>query len=848
MSESNQTQQLRPIFALEAIRYWERDLPAIPLNQWNAVRTNKDTGVVSKLGKAPIIKNWQRFSLEGQTHAERQKWLLDYPYGNIGFVAGPYSGIGFFDIDVNNEKVDQLLLQVCKKVVWKRVGAKGSMWAVKLSPQLRNTPPFKISSTEGMLLEFLYKGNQIVLPGSIHPDTNQPYQANCHLVDVLDELPVIHMQDFESFLRAGLKDLGYTLRVNESSRIRVTEKVAKGNRDNSMIRAAGLFAYEVLARKLTLQEAIDRLDDYLQTMIQNDSADPIDYSKGINKLFECLERDIKGEKKKRLPAGWDRELDPEYQVLAKQMFGDEFIECTVEQLINEINDFRHEHGLVMGADTANRKLQEILDKAARSPGILENPIAVESLASHAAKQFDVLGLQKGVIKSVMVKSSNGGVPGTDHYQIGNRLLKDMEEYGPVRYPGDDLYQWVGCNWEKIPDPNVLKMIGERFGNLPAARKYSDHLQILKLTRNLANGPLCQVDAKGVNFANGFLNHRLELEPHHPDHGCTYILNYDYDASGAIPRKFERFLQTLWGDEPDFTERREALYQAICCTFFGLAPRFKRAFLFYGPSHSGKTTLLEVVRGLFAAESQCHVPPEKWNARFLATDLVNKIINFCRETSENIPIDGKTFKEVVEGSPMQVERKGRDPFTFSPTVAHFFAGNFLPITRDTSTGFTRRFLTWTFNKQVPKDSSINDFESQILAEERHLIAAEACRRLPYLLQPDARLCVPASSLAIEDFMAKKNNSVRLFLCECNDILVAQKAGADPEQHRALEEKLYMAYLSFATARNIKWVTHQPFRNMMNDLKVEFGLRVVTQQGRGGNPQNEFVGISILKKSL
>src|SRR5690606_39414553 len=60
---------------------------------------------------------------------------------------------------------------------------------------------FKLISKElGTICEYLCTGQQVVLPPSIHPETNKPYVANTNLYEVLDQLPMIP-DDLEERLR-----------------------------------------------------------------------------------------------------------------------------------------------------------------------------------------------------------------------------------------------------------------------------------------------------------------------------------------------------------------------------------------------------------------------------------------------------------------------------------------------------------------------------------------------------------------------------------------------------------------------------------------------------------------------
>src|SRR3546814_2797758 len=78
-------------------------------------------------------------------------------------------------------------------------------------------------------------------------------------------------------------------------------------------------------------------------------------------------------------------------------------------------------------------------------------------------------------------------------------------------------------------------------------------------------------------------------------------------------------------------------------------------------------------------------PERWGENFTLVDLIGKAANICGELPENGMITGSIFKQVVEGEPVRAEFKGQDGFVFTPECAHWFASNYLPVSRDTTRG-------------------------------------------------------------------------------------------------------------------------------------------------------------------
>jgi hypothetical protein len=244
------------IFATAAPVLWEHGLPAIPLR-----------------GKAPVTAGWNEYCTAFPDNATREAWLASYGNANIGLPLGPAANVCMIDIDTDDEHLKQAILDLLPPSPWARIGKKGAALAYRWS----GLPNFKLSSLEhGMLCELLGRGNQLVLPPSIHPDTGRPYAANANLWEVLDQLHELP-QDIEAQLRRALANAGVSLAgagpARASTRVRaraggftqsrfhhwlltrlaeaVTElgKTTEGDRNNTLLRVASKLARHVAAAK-----------------------------------------------------------------------------------------------------------------------------------------------------------------------------------------------------------------------------------------------------------------------------------------------------------------------------------------------------------------------------------------------------------------------------------------------------------------------------------------------------------------------------------------------------------------------------------------------------------------------
>jgi len=192
------------IFRDNAPLYWAAGLPVMPLKRWDSPSKGA--------GKAPILSEWTNYGTNMPSPGVQGMWLGQYPDSNIGLPFGEASGLCAIDIDTEDQGQVDAILAALPKSPWVRVGKKGMGLIYKWSGQNN----FKLRDGDNKsIVEFLGKGNQMVLPPSIHPDTARPYTSNTNLWDVLDQIPILPL-DLEGELRRALGNVPGLHRVQRA--------------------------------------------------------------------------------------------------------------------------------------------------------------------------------------------------------------------------------------------------------------------------------------------------------------------------------------------------------------------------------------------------------------------------------------------------------------------------------------------------------------------------------------------------------------------------------------------------------------------------------------------------------
>lgn len=793
------------IFAENAPRYWAAGLPVIPLKPKQ---------------KMPAPNAWQAYAATMPDADTQAHWLQMFAEGNIGLPLGPQSGLVAIDLDSEDPRVISVLDKILPPTPWTRVGKKGSIRVYKYTEE--KTSRIK-GETNNTLVEILSRGTQMVMPPSIHPDTGLPYVANADLVDVLDQIVALP-RDFETQLRQALIDAG--VKLGSRGSVQVTKWVPAGGRDSAMISIAGLWARSVLKGERTLKEALGEVEAWVVNFTENVVGDPMDPNKATGKLLEFVRRDIL-ENGKVLPQGWELGLSDDEILEMRKYFGEEIDEWTVADYLTYLGDKFNE---IPKDNQASRAeiVEEVLVRLAKSQhmGDLQYDIILQFIHNGNARLLTMAAMRKR-IKELKGKT----ISGDDHTEIAGHLIAELERYGELRFDGGLFFQWVGSHWKVLGDWEILGVLAREFGSLNAAKRSSDHQGILKVMSNLVKRGVKGLDVPGINFANGYLTMDMELKPHDGCYGARYVLPYRYVPNEGAPLRFLGFLDQAWGQDPDFMDKVQALREAMAVTLFGIAPRYSRAICLFGAPKTGKSTLKDIVQGMFPDDATCAVPPHDWADRFLPTQMLGKALNFCGELSEKELIAGDRFKSIVEGEELNGQFKGGQIFKFRPLCAHWFASNHLPRTRDTSAGFNRRWLFLHFTRMVSDGQKIVRLAEQILAEEQEAIAAWCVPAIEDILRRQ-EYTLPQSHVELVSEVASQNNSVKFFLTS-GGIEVHAPSGNVESQVRTSETDLYALYYAFCrVSANAQPVQLKRFRLIMQELQQEIGFELKIERSQAG----------------
>lgn len=135
------------------------------------------------------------------------------------------------------------------------------------------------------------------------------------------------------------------------------------------------------------------------------------------------------------------------------------------------------------------------------------------------------------------------------------------------------------------------------------------------------------------------------------------------------------------------------------------------FTFYGSGSNGKSTFLRLIDKLLGTDNMTAVDLEKLTnsfERFHTAKLYGKLVAYAGDCSYRPFENTRLLKQATGEDMMNGEMKGHNPFDFWNYAKMFFATNGIPITKDKSEGFYRRFLIIDFvNKFKRRDVDVID---------------------------------------------------------------------------------------------------------------------------------------------
>jgi len=216
------------------------------------------------------------------------------------------------------------------------------------------------------------------------------------------------------------------------------------------------------------------------------------------------------------------------------------------------------------------------------------------------------------------------------------------------------------------------------------------------------------------FKNRFISltetygRRVSSDPLTKDIFHKQTLKVDFVEVTKPPEIWTKFCQDIGYGEPEMQAALEDI------SFYLVAPSIARheAIFLLGSGRNGKSVYLNFFKKIIGSRFVGATSLEQFQKNFGLEPLLNKKLSLSSESGTNDFVDSKTFKAIVSGDPIQVDRKGVTAVTVTLPLKLAFALNEDPVIADSSDGMYARVRVLRFLNEIPAGQRIDRYEDYL----------------------------------------------------------------------------------------------------------------------------------------
>ncbi|WP_334189418.1 DNA primase family protein [Noviherbaspirillum sp.] len=445
----------------------------------------------------------------------------------------------------------------------------------------------------------------------------------------------------------------------------------------------------------------------------------------------------------------------------------------------------------------------------------------DSFADTYINESDVL-FDIGILPRVVTrpeKRKDGSAAGDQVaiYSAVDQLVTTMFGGVAPMFTAERIHAYSGGVWQSIdPDRSFCRQIIEHHERKISIPQAMDLMHAMKVMFSCDRFP--DAATNKITLTNGTLNTDTgELEPHSHEnyHRSGMPFAYDPEAKCVL---FLKTLDDIFLGDDDKEMKIMKLQEWTGCLLTPMV-KFQVMMWLYGAGANGKSLIMHVIRALLGAQNVCSIPLSQLGARFIGAELEGKLANIVDEIATNALMQEEELKKIISSDPILVERKGKDPYFFSPTARIMAATNTLPPSKDSTHGLDRRLMILTFNRTFKPEEMDRDLVAKLVQELPGIFVWALGGMLR--LKAQDKFTVPPSSLAaMEDFKSCRN-SVALFKRDCLELPGANLTlvGGSNQSFRFPSHDLYRTYKTYCVANTYQAFGKEGFGKKLKELGVE-----------------------------
>lgn len=306
------------------------------------------------------------------------------------------------------------------------------------------------------------------------------------------------------------------------------------------------------------------------------------------------------------------------------------------------------------------------------------------------------------------------------------------------------------------------------------------------------------DKNLIDFKNGVWDIRKrKLIPH--DSKYLQTIQIPHEVKTYVPfkrtRLYDFFRRTKLAREDIMMILK---YMAYCMTTdYGL----KCFMVLVGQSNTGKSVLIRFFENLIGSQNTSSLSMHDLNMRFYPSQLYNKLLNSCAD-NKTLPLNSiENLKKITGGDQIMHEKKGKEPFFFTPFAKLLFSFNQLPLQlEEKSNAFYKRMRVLFMNTELFLNNEyVDDLCSDESIEET----------IPYLLK-----LLPLSEIPRTEISDKCVEMLRIDSDSIHDFIV-NRCVEDGNESVAKDD-FYQNYIEYCSERGREAHRKHSFMRNMRSL--------------------------------
>ena len=359
-------------------------------------------------------------------------------------------------------------------------------------------------------------------------------------------------------------------------------------------------------------------------------------------------------------------------------------------------------------------------------------------------------------------------------------------------------------------------------HIPALNK-AKRSEVLAYLELLCDKEEEMCDAEYIAFRNGVYNINTgKLQPFDPSLIILNKIDWNFNPV-AYNCDVDKMLDRLACHD---SQIRQLLCEAVGYCFYR-RNELRKAFILTGEKQNGKSTYLSLISDLLGSHNVTNLDLGELGQRFKAAELFGKLANIGDDIGDDFISNPAIFKKVVSGDPVNVERKGENPFDLKNYSKFLFSANNIPRIKDKSGAVISRLVIIPFNARFTKNDP--DYDPYIKYKLRTESAME------YLVQ----LGIQGLKRVLKNYSFTESASVQKALVEYEEdnnpiLLFFKELERDDIVHRSTRD-IYSRYGLFCAENNFSPMSNIEFSKR---IKQQFSLEIADKK-IGGKKYRVFV---------